>query len=364
LRAVPQRERRMSRTLNQQPLRVVVVGLGQMGRSHALAYHTNPAFEIVALCSRGTVDLPPELSGYRMVDSLAAGLDLKPDVVSINTYTDSHVELAIEAMEAGAHVFVEKPLALSTESALAAVNAARRTGRKLVVGYILRHHPSWNEFIKTARGLGAPYVMRMNLNQPSVGAAWEIHKRLLQTTPPFVDCGVHYVDIMCQITDSRPVQVRGMGVRLASDIAPDQVNYSHLQILFEDGSVGWYEAGWGPMISGTASMIKNVIGTHGAVSLVMGEGADSADINSHTGAGQLCLRIAPSEANSQDYSDGWISIGDGVGHQMLCDREQAFLAEAIHEDLDLTSHHEAAVRSLDIVLAAQRSMRENRAIDL
>ncbi|NVE00148.1 Gfo/Idh/MocA family oxidoreductase [Massilia sp. BJB1822] len=347
-----------------QRLRVVVVGLGQMGRSHALAYHNNPAFEIVALCSRGTVDLPPELKSYRMVDSLAAGLDLRPDVVSINTYTDSHVELAIQAMKAGAHVFVEKPLALTSESARAAVDTARRTGRKLVVGYILRHHPSWNEFIKTARGLGAPYVMRMNLNQPSVGPAWEIHKRLLETTPPFVDCGVHYVDVMCQVTDARPVQVRGMGVRLAGDIAPDQVNYSHLQILFEDGSVGWYEAGWGPMISGTASMIKNVIGTRGAVSLVMGEGADSADINSHTSAGQLCLRIAPTAAHSQDYSDGWISIGDGVGHQSLCDREQAFLAEAILDDLDLGEHHAAALRSLDIVLAAERSMRENRAIDL
>ena len=354
----------MSRAPSARPLKVFVAGLGQMGKSHALAYHSNPAFEVLALFNRSEVDLPKELAHYAHVDSFEAGLALKPDVVSINTYTDSHVELAIQAMEAGAHVFVEKPLALTIESARAVVATAQKTSRKLVIGYILRHHPSWIEFIKTARELGAPYVMRLNLNQPSVGAAWEIHKRLLETTPPFVDCGVHYVDVMCQITDSRPVQVRGMGVRLATDIAEDQVNYSHLQVLFEDGSVGWYEAGWGPMISGTSCFVKNVIGTRGAVSLVMGDDADPADINSHTKTGQLCLRVVPPEPGGGDYSDAWISIGEGVDHQSLCDREQAFLAQAIHADLDLSSHHDDAIRSLDIVLAAERSMRENRAIDV
>jgi predicted dehydrogenase len=354
----------MTSTSTTRPLRVLVAGLGQMGRSHALAYHNNPAFEIVGLFNRTAVDLAPELGRYPYVDSFEAGLALRPDVVSINTYTDSHARLAIQAMEAGAHVFVEKPLALTMASAREVVATARRTQRKLVIGYILRHHPSWNEFIKTARELGPPYVMRLNLNQPSVGAAWEIHKRLLETTPPFVDCGVHYVDVMCQITQSRPIQVRGMGARLSDDIAPHQVNYSHLQLLFEDGSVGWYEAAWGPMISGTACFVKNVIGTRGAVSLVMGDDADPADINSHTNAGQLCLRMSPGGNGHLDYEDAWIALGDSVDHQGLCDLEQAFLAKAVAEDVDLTEHHHDALRSLEIVLLAEQSMQERRAIDL
>lgn len=354
----------MNKNSTTKALRVLVAGLGQMGRSHAQAYHDNGAYQIVGLFNRTAVELPPALAAYPHVPSFEAGLALAPDVVSINTYTDSHAEMAIRAMEAGAHVFVEKPLALTMESAREVVACAQRTGRKLVIGYILRHHPSWNEFIKTARELGPPYVMRLNLNQPSVGPAWEIHKRLLDTTPPFVDCGVHYVDVMCQITRSRPIQVRGMGVRLADDIAPGQVNYSHLQLLFEDGSVGWYEAGWGPMMSGTACFVKNVIGTRGAVSLVMGDGMDPADINSHTNAGQLCLRMAPGGEGYQDYEDAWIALGDSVDHQGLCDAEQAFLARAIAEDLDLNEHHRDALQSLEIVLQAERSMQERRAIDL
>ena len=85
----------------------------------------------------------------------------------------------------------------------------------------------------------------MNLNQQSSGATWETHKSLMKTTSPIVDCGVHYLDVMLQITDAKPVQVRGMGVRLTDEIDPDMYNYGHLQVLFDDKTVGWYEAGSG-----------------------------------------------------------------------------------------------------------------------
>jgi len=170
-------------------IRTLVVGLGQMGQSHALAYHRNEGFEIIGLVNRTAVSLPAELRGYPMLDGFDAGLAEKPDLVSVNTYTDSHADYAVAAMEAGAHVFVEKPLAPSIDEAERVVATARRTGRKLIVGYILRHHPSYAEFIRRARELGSPLVMRMNLNQQSSGAAWEIHKRLMQSTSPVVDCG-------------------------------------------------------------------------------------------------------------------------------------------------------------------------------
>ncbi|TIP96390.1 MAG: gfo/Idh/MocA family oxidoreductase, partial [Mesorhizobium sp.] len=68
---------------------------------------------------------------------------------------------------------------------------------------------------------------------------------------------------------ARPVEVRGMGLRLSDEIAPTMYNYGHLQVLFDDGSVGWYEAGWGPMISETAFFVKDVISPNGCVSIVM-----------------------------------------------------------------------------------------------
>lgn len=228
-------------------IRVLVAGLGNMGRSHALAYHNNPDFEIVGLMNRSVVALPDELRGYPVFNEYFAALETtQPDLVAISTYTDSHAAYAIAAMETGAHVFVEKPLAANAADAREVVNKAIETGRKLVVGYILRHHPSWQQLIAESRTLGAPYVFRINLNQQSHGAEWETHKKLLESTSPIVDCGVHYVDVMCQITDAKPVQVRGMGVRLSTEIAPDMYNYGQFQVLFDDDSVGWYEAAWGP----------------------------------------------------------------------------------------------------------------------
>ena len=51
-------------------LRTLVAGLGNMGRCHALAYHHDPAFEIVGLVNRSPVDLPAELRGYPLGDRL------------------------------------------------------------------------------------------------------------------------------------------------------------------------------------------------------------------------------------------------------------------------------------------------------
>ena len=265
------------------PLRVLVAGLGNMGRSHALAYHNNPGYEIVALVNRSPVDLPQELSSYAYFDDYSAALhQLKPDIASINTYSDSHADYAIAAMENGAHVFLEKPLATNVEDGERVVATAKRYNRKLVIGYILRHHPSWITLIDEARKLGGPYVFRLNLNQQSSGPTWNTHKQLMQSMSPIVDCGVHYVDVMCQITDAKPVKVRGMGLRLSEEISTDMYNYGHFQVLFDDGSVGWYEAGWGPMMSETAFFVKDIISPNGSVSIIVEDGVKSDDIDAHT----------------------------------------------------------------------------------
>lgn len=339
-------------------IRVLVAGLGNMGQSHAVAYHKDPQFQIVGLVNRSPRPLAPGLEGYPFFDDYAQALAAtKPDLVCVATYSDSHPDYAMAAMEAGAHVFVEKPLATTVADAQRVVDAATRLGRKLVVGYILRHHPSWQRLIAEARDLGGPYVFRLNLNQQSSGPTWEVHKALMETTPPIVDCGVHYVDVMLQITDAAPVEVRGMGLRLADDIAPDMYNYGHFQVLFADGSLGWYEAGWGPMMSDTAFFVKDVVSPKGAVSIRMPDSARSDDIDTHTRTSTLRVHRV-----GQGHQD--LSMVDEPGHQDLCDREQAFMARAIADDLDLTRHMQDAVRSLAICLAADESVRTGQIVKL
>ena len=346
------------------PLRVLVAGLGVMGRSHALACHRNPGFDIIGLVNRSPVDLPGELASYPVFTDYKMALErLKPDLASINPYSDSHAEYAIMAMEAGAHVFLEKPMATTVTDAENVVRTATRTGRKLVIGYILRHHPSWITFIDEARKLGGPYVFRMNLNQQSSGPTWATHKNLMRTTSPIVDCGVHYVDVMCQITDAAPVSIRGMGLRLSDEIATDMYNYGHFQVLFADGSVAWYEAGWGPMISETAFFVKDVISPAGSVSIIMDEDARADDIETHTRTS--VIRVHSGQTDRQGRlirPDRELSMQEEPNHQALCEREQAFVLRAIREDINLDRHMRDAVESLRICLAADESIRRGREI--
>ncbi|MCD9149739.1 Gfo/Idh/MocA family protein [Pseudophaeobacter flagellatus] len=337
-------------------MRVIVAGLGNMGRSHALAYHAHPEAEIVGLVNRSDVDLPPELAKYPRFKTFEEGLAQKPDLVCVATYSDSHANYAVAAMEAGAHVFIEKPLATSVADAQRVVATARRLNRKLVVGYILRHHPSWQRLVAEARDLGGPYVFRMNLNQQSDGPTWDTHKSLMQTTSPLVDCGVHYLDVMCQITDAAPLRVSGMGLRLSDEIAPDMYNYGQLQVWFKDGSVGWYEAGWGPMMSETAFFVKDVISPSGAVSITEDNKGASDDVDGHTRVGGILVH--------RPSGDTLIEMPDEPGHQQLCNAEQTFMIKAITQDIDLTRHQSDAVQSLKICLAADQSIRTGRPVDL
>jgi predicted dehydrogenase len=316
--------------------------------------------------------IPEELRGYPLFEDYAEALAAtRPDAVSINTWPNTHAAYAIQAMEAGAHVFMEKPIATNNEDAARVVATARARGRKLVLGYILRVHPSWMKFIEIGKTLGKPLVMRLNLNQQSSGDAWMWHKNLIDSLIPIVDCGVHYVDVMCQLTGAKPVRVHGIGAALWAEA--DKQNYGHLHVTFDDGSVGWYEAGWGPMMSETAFFVKDIVGPKGSVSLVPNDQArtgadalsDSSDIDKHTKTDAIRVHHAAVGPDKHFLRpDEILSMEDEPGHQELCDREQAFFLRAIREDLDLSESMEAAVNSLRIVLAAEQSIHEERAIRL
>jgi len=356
---------------------VLVVGLGNMGVSHANAYHNMDGFEIVGIMSRSIKsrkDIPEQFSGYPLYEDFDAALkETKPDAVSINSYPNTHAQYALKAIDANCHVFMEKPIATNIEDAQKVVDAARAKNRKLVLGYILRVHPSWMKFIEVGKTLGKPLAMRLNLNQQSSGAAYDWHKNLIDSLIPIVDCGVHYVDVMCQLTGAKPVRVHGIGAKLWGDASKQ--NYGHLHVTFDDGSVGWYEAGWGPMMSEVAFFVKDVVGPKGAVSIIVpqdGEGekagdklSDSADIDQHTKTNAIKIHHAEIDADKNFAKpDEIMRMDEEPGHQELCDREQELFLRAINEDLDLSESMDAAVNSLRIVLAAEQSIEQEKAIHL
>ena len=91
----------------------------------------------------------------------------------------------------------------------------------------------------------------------------------------------------------------------------------------------------------------------------------SADIDQHTKTNALRLHHAELDASGNFVlADEWLDMADEPDHQALCEREQAWFLRTIQEDIDLTQDMADALTSLRIVLAAQQSIDEGRAVDL
>lgn len=352
--------------------KVLVVGIGDMGGAHARGYAALPGYQIGGFVVARNVERAQRLARELKVeapvytDYYRAMKEVKPEVVSINTYVDTHAAYCTHALRQGCHVFMEKPIAKTVAEAEEVERVFRETGRKLVIGYILRVHPAWTRFIELARTLGKPLIMRMNLNQQSFGREWALHKTFIANMPPLVDCGVHYVDVMCQMTRARPRLVQGVAARVSDEVDPDKHNYGMLQVVFDDDSVGWYEVGWGPMMSRSAFFVKDVIGPKGCVSIDKDiSHVDPSDVSKHVVVDTIILHS--SRAGPDGYAaekDQVIKIPDEPDHNELCKREQEVLYKAITEDTDLSDHVADAVNSLKICFAAVESYQTGKAVHL
>ena len=123
--------------------KVLVVGCGNMGGPHAKAYHKINAFEIVGMVTRHPENyrkLHEELGGQLtwFTDFHEALEKTKPDIVSVNTYPDTHVEFVQRSLESGAHVFVEKPLAPTVEDAIKLVELSKKSQQEITGGLYIK----------------------------------------------------------------------------------------------------------------------------------------------------------------------------------------------------------------------------------
>jgi predicted dehydrogenase len=140
-------------------VRVGIVGCGLIAQLMHLHYlrELRERFEIAAVCdvSPGTVAAVADRYGVsrRYTDWRAMLDEVELDAVMVLTST-SHAEPAIAAFRRGLHVFVEKPMAVTTAEADAMIEASRAAGRTLTVGYMKRHDPTYALARETLRTLG------------------------------------------------------------------------------------------------------------------------------------------------------------------------------------------------------------------
>jgi predicted dehydrogenase len=210
----------MSSDLNK--TRLAVVGCGQFGRNHCRVIHESDRAELVAVADTDAARAAEaaSLHGAQALD--AAGLPGRVDAAVVAVPTTAHEEVACSLMAAGIDVLVEKPIAVSTESAGRMIECAERHGRVLQVGHLERFNPAVVELERRA----------------TLPLFFEIH-RMNQFSPRSLDVDVvldlmiHDVDIVLALTGAEPAEIRAAGISILSE----KVDIANVRLQFPNGCV-------------------------------------------------------------------------------------------------------------------------------
>ncbi|MDE2482315.1 MAG: Gfo/Idh/MocA family oxidoreductase [bacterium] len=156
------------------------------------------------------------------------------DGVAIATPPATHVELALEAIAAGKHVFVEKPLALHVEDAWTVTHAARAGGRMLVTGHLLRYHPA----VVRAHALiasGAIGTLR------HVRAQRVAFGRLRANENVWWSLAPHAIALVLAFLGDDPAAVSGT---MHAFVRPEIADIAYADLAFEGGRSAHVEVNW------------------------------------------------------------------------------------------------------------------------
>jgi predicted dehydrogenase len=219
-------------------LRAAVIGLGMMGANHARVLNELPGIDLV-----GVADPVPEAvskatsgrtaRGYGDAAGLLAAE--RPDLVVVAVPTSLHLQATLEALAAGAHVLVEKPIAADRAEAEQMIAAADGAGRLLTVGHIERFNPAIRELSR-------------RLDDGELGRVFQVRASRLGPFPArvrdvgvVVDLAPHDLDVMRYLLRSEPVR---MYAETEQRIHTDHEDLFTGLIKFESGAVGLLEINW------------------------------------------------------------------------------------------------------------------------
>lgn len=248
-------------------INVGVIGLGWFGEKHCEVLAGLPEARLTAVCTRTparleevrkTFGVPKAFTDYRKL--LA---DPEIDVVSIVTMWDQHAGPAVAALDAGKHVFLEKPMAATLEECDRILEAARRSRGSLMVGHICRFNPRYvaaKQEIDEGR-IGRIVAIYARRNLPT----W-ITAGVLDKIGPIIGDGVHDTDLMLWFTGARIVSAYAQTARVRDLKHPD---VGMTMYRFDSGAVAINENNWGLPANSPMQIDERmeIVGTEGSISI-------------------------------------------------------------------------------------------------
>jgi predicted dehydrogenase len=216
---------------------VAVVGYGYWGPNLVRNFWDIPGAQLIWVCDLQTERLAGVRSRYPAVeiteDFDTVLRDPRVDAVAISTPVSTHFSLAMRALKAGKSVFVEKPIAASSEQAQRLIDEARRRGLVLAVDHTFVHTGAVRKMREIIQGgLGDIYYydsVRVNLGlfQHDVSVVW--------------DLAVHDLSIMDFVLPQQPIAVSATGM---SHVAGEPENIAYLCLHFAGNLIAHIHVNW------------------------------------------------------------------------------------------------------------------------
>jgi predicted dehydrogenase len=327
--------------VNGEPMTAAVVGAGSVGEIHARALAAHPSVRLVAVCGRshGRVDRLAGRYGARPaigVDELLAGDP--PDLVCVATGNTEHVEPALAAIDAGCHVFVEKPIAWRPEEARKMVAAADAKGVRLGVNFNHRFAEPYRRALAfVERGeIGSPAYLAMRFSGDLYPVLNDPYCMLIETQGHSFDTmrlfGGEIDEVSAFLSDPRR-----MGVYTSAAIA----------VRFEGGAVGTLLGSWDASYDQPQAVTFEVAGVEGRVQVDNIVDAVRLFRSGRDGYDEWRPGIFRT-----DRRDFWTTIDDHI---------TAFV-DAVLRDTDPPVTGDDGLRALELTYAAIRSFEEGRSV--
>ena len=221
-------------------LRVALVGAGNLARwVHLPNLKKIPRVTLQAVCSasgaRGKSYAERFGAAYSCSDYEEILRDPKIDVVLIVSRHQHHFAQALAALQAGKHVFLEKPMALTEEECRRLYRAVKETGKRLTIGFNRRFAPFYREQKKYLARRTSPAVLSCRVNSPYMsGDFWAADPAIGGAV---LSEACHFVDLMYWLLESEPIAVSAFSLPTGQR---DPVGENNVAACFRfaDGSVG------------------------------------------------------------------------------------------------------------------------------
>lgn len=204
--------------------RIAVVGCGYWGSNHARTFSELGALYAVSDRHQERAEALAQMHGVKAVAFEDVLSDPAIDGVVLALPPQYHADLAIAALEAGKHVLVEKPIALSVADARRVVEAAEKTDLVAMTGHVLRFHPAFEalEAMIKAGDLGA--IRYIHSHRVGLGKFHAENDALWDIAP-------HDLSLILAITGEKPISVRGVGSAMLNRLS----DFAHLHLQFTSG---------------------------------------------------------------------------------------------------------------------------------